>query len=191
MNNNDTKFVNCVELSVEAANEIARYLALVDSESIETLVKKILKAPKIYVAGLGRSGLMLRAFAMRLMHLGLNVFVVGEIVTPAVEAGDLVIMGSGSGKTSSLVLMAKKVKEIGAELAILSVYPESDIGQYADYKIKLHGKSGKVSSDMKSVQPGGNLFEQSMLILLDAMIVGIAELGNIDISKFKRHANLE
>ena len=183
--------MNTVELSVAAANEISDSLALVDSESVEVLINRILKASKIYVAGLGRSGLMLRAFAMRLMHLGFNVFVVGEIVTPAVEAGDLVIMGSGSGKTSSLVLMANKVREIGAELAILSVYPESDIGKFADYKIKIYGKSGKVTSDVKSVQPGGNLFEQSMLILLDAMIIRIAELRDLDISQFKRHANLE
>lgn len=180
-----------VEYTIDAIKELETNVAQIDQSQVDNLIKEILKAKKIYVAGAGRSRLMLMAFAMRLMHLGFNAYVVGEIATPAVEPGDLVIMGTGSGETDSLVVMAQKAKKIGASLAVITIYPDSRVGSQADLVIRINGKSGKVATTKTSVQPGGNLFEQSMLLLLDCMIISLAEVGNIDTSKFKRHANLE
>lgn len=180
-----------IDYSIQALNELEKNVAQVNTEQVNALIQQILAAKKIYVAGAGRSRLMLQAFAMRLMHLGFNAYVVGEIATPACEEGDLVIMGTGSGETESLVVMAQKVKKIGATLAVITIYPESRVGSQADLIVQINGKSGKVATTKTSVQPGGNLFEQSMLILLDCSIISIAEIGNIDTSKFKRHANLE
>ena len=180
-----------VDYSVQALEELKTNIAQIDQEQVNALIQQILSANKIYVAGAGRSRLMLQAFAMRLMHLGFKAFVVGEIATPAAEEGDLVIMGTGSGETESLVVMAQKVKKIGAILATITIYPNSRVGSQADLVVQINGKSGKVATTKTSVQPGGNLFEQSMLILLDCAIISIAEICNIDTNKFKRHANLE
>lgn len=180
-----------VEYSIQALKELEENVAKIDMEQVNALIRQILSAKKIYVAGAGRSRLMLQAFAMRLMHLGFQAYVVGEIATPAVEEGDLVIMGTGSGETDSLVVMAGKAKKLGATLAAITIYPESRVGSQADLVVQINGKSGKVATTKTSVQPGGNLFEQSMLVLLDCSIISIAEIGNIDTSKFKRHANLE
>lgn len=180
-----------IDYSLDALHELEENVSKIHPDQVEALIRRILSANKIYVAGAGRSRLMLQAFAMRLMHLGFKAYVVGEIATPAVEPGDLVIMGTGSGETDSLVVMAGKVKKLGADLAVITIYPESRVGSQADLILQINGKSGKVATTKTSVQPGGNLFEQSMLILLDCSIIRIAELGNIDTSKFKRHANLE
>ena len=180
-----------VEYSIQALKELEENVSKIDMEQVNALIRQILSAKKIYVAGAGRSRLMLQAFAMRLMHLGFQAYVVGEIATPAVEEGDLVIMGTGSGETDSLVVMAGKAKKLGATLAAITIYPESRVGSQADLVVQINGKSGKVATTKTSVQPGGNLFEQSMLVLLDCSIISIAEIGNIDTSKFKRHANLE
>lgn len=183
--------MNVVEYAEKALDELKANVARVDAANAEKLIDMIFAAKKIYVAAAGRSKLMLNAFAMRLMHLGFRVYVVGEIVTPAVEEGDLVIIGSGSGKTESLLGMAKKAKTLGAKLAVLTIFPDSPVASEADLVIVIGGRTGKVQSDVKTVQPGGNVFEQSMLILLDCMVIRISEVGNIDISKFKLHANLE
>ncbi|MCP6043014.1 SIS domain-containing protein, partial [Klebsiella pneumoniae] len=80
----------------------------------EKAVDGILRAKKIFVAGGGRSGFMAKAFVMRMMHVGLDVYVVGETVTPNLEVDDIFIVGSGSGETQSLAAMTKKAKSIGA-----------------------------------------------------------------------------
>ena len=88
----------------------------VSQAEMEKFADAILKADRIFVAGAGRSGFVARAFANRLMHMGLTVFFVGEPTTPAIKAGDLLVIGSGSGETGSLVVMAQKAKKIGASV---------------------------------------------------------------------------
>ena len=96
--------------------ELAENEKLVSQAEMEKFADAILKADRIFVAGAGRSGFVARAFANRLMHMGLTVFFVGEPTTPAIKAGDLLVIGSGSGETGSLVVMAQKAKKIGASV---------------------------------------------------------------------------
>ena len=92
---------DCVTLSVEIAKEVADNLSRVDPEATEALLEAIREAKRVFFAGRGRSLLMLRGLAMRLMHLGLCVYVTGETVTPAAGPGDLLLIGSGSGETTT------------------------------------------------------------------------------------------
>lgn len=183
--------MNVIEYAERAVDELKDNIANVDNDSMEKLISLIFAAKKIYVAACGRSRLMISAFAMRLMHLGFEVYVVGEIVTPAVAEGDLVIFCSGSGKTASLINMASKARSIGATVTAITIYSDSELAQLAEHVLQIGGRTSKVASDTKTIQPGGNVFEQSVLILMDCLIVRIAEVGQIDISKYKRHANLE
>ena len=133
---------------------------------------------------------------MRLMHLGYTAYVVGEIVTPAIGEGDLLIIGSGSGETGSLVLMAEKAKQCGAKLALFTIYPESSIGKKADIVIRIPGVTAKSDIDrgVASIQPGGNLFEQTLLLLGDSIVIRIIHKGGFksdNASMMRRHANLE
>jgi 6-phospho-3-hexuloisomerase len=126
--------------------------------------------------------------------MGFNAWVVGETVTPGIAEGDLLLIGSGSGETASLVSAASKAKKIGVSLGLISIYPDSTIGRQADVLIKINAQTpkGKTESGFTSIQPMGSMFEQSLLIVFDALILRLMErLGKNSETMFGRHANLE
>ena len=186
--------MNTTEYAKKITEELAYTLGQVDPENGEKLTDAILSAGKILVAGAGRSGFAVKAFAMRLMHMGFNAYVVGETVTPNLEADDLFIVASGSGETGSMVVMSEKAKKIGAKLATVTIRPEGSVGRMADIVIRIPAPTPKVnvSGAFKSIQPLGSLFEQSLLLYLDAIVVRLMEKqGNDSDTMFTRHANLE
>jgi 6-phospho-3-hexuloisomerase len=186
--------MDTVGYAKEVVKELDRTLSQVPAADAEKLVDKILNSKKVFVAGAGRSGFACKAFAMRLMHMGFDAYVVGETVTPNLEAEDILVIGSGSGETGSLVSMAGKAKKIGAKLALVTIFPESTIGRMADVAVKIPAPTPKVAADsgFKSIQPMGSLFEQSLLLLLDCVILRLMEKrGNDSDTMFTRHANLE
>ncbi|MNR06790.1 3-hexulose-6-phosphate isomerase [compost metagenome] len=136
---------------------------------------------------------MLRAFAMRLMHMGLQVSVVGEAVTPGIGKEDLLIIGSGSGETKSLVSMAAKATSIGASIALITTNPESAIGRSANLLVRI-AAAAKEEADRASstIQPMGSLYEQTVLLLLDAVVLRLMDRLEIEPSfMLGMHANLE
>jgi 6-phospho-3-hexuloisomerase len=177
----------------EIIKELNRTVDLIADEEAEKLVNGILESKKIFVAGAGRSGFMAKSFAMRMMHMGLDAYVVGETVTPNLEKDDILIIGSGSGETKSLVSMAEKAKSLGGAVALVTIFPESTIGQLADIVIKLPGSpKDKSNSDYNTIQPMGSLFEQTLLLFYDAVILRFMEKKGLDSNTmFGRHANLE
>ncbi len=188
--------MNTVDISLTIIKELEGALKQIDPGKAEALVDAILSTDKVFVAGTGRSQMMIRGLAMRLMHLGFKAYVVGETVTPAIEPGDLLIIGSGSGETATLTVMANKAKKIGAKLAIITIYPESTIGKLADIVVQIVAATTKSDKDSgaRSIQPGANMFEQSMLLFCDATVIRIIEKNHIEDSNkalMKTHANLE
>ncbi|MEO1771636.1 6-phospho-3-hexuloisomerase [Candidatus Enterococcus ferrettii] len=175
--------------------ELTINLEKVDGAQLNEFVELIPKAKKIFVAGAGRSGLAIRGFANRMMHLGFNVSVVGDITTTSAHEGDLLIIGSGSGETQSLVAMAEKAKKNGVKVALNTINSESTIGQLADVTFVLPGASPKVEDEElvgKSVQPMGSSYEQLSFLIYDAMIMTLMDLvDETTDTMFPRHANLE
>lgn len=175
--------------------EVGAALQEVDVTALEDLERRIGAARRVYVAGAGRSGLVMRGFAMRLMHLGLRVHVVGDVTTPAIEAGDLLVVGSGSGETESLAAMARKARRLGAGLAALTIVPSSTIGQLAELVLRVDAPSPKATpppGTRPSVQPMGSLFEQALLVLVDTIVLRLARARGATYEEmFARHANLE
>src|SRR5438876_11835411 len=90
------------------------------ASEVTALRQAILQAPRIFVAGKGRSGLQMRAFAMRLMHMGLTVYIVDDVTTPAIVSTDLLLIGSGSGRTASLVEFAARAKSLGVRIGLIT-----------------------------------------------------------------------
>ncbi|MEI7027715.1 6-phospho-3-hexuloisomerase [Paenibacillus sp. y28] len=173
--------------------ELQRTIEAVSGEAAEQLAKRLVQADRIFVAGAGRSGLMMKAFAMRLMHLGLHAYVVGETVTPGLRANDVFLIGSGSGETRSLIAMAEKAKRLGAVIALVTISEASTLGQLADIVIHVPASpKEKADNGSTTIQPMGSLFEQSMLLLLDAVILRLMHTQELDSSAmFDKHANLE
>lgn len=177
-------------------DEMVAVTARIDPSRIDRVVDEILSARRIFVAGTGRSMLMMRALAMRLMQLGYNAFVVGETVTPSIGPDDLLMIGSGSGETATIRVMAQKAKESGARVTLLSIFPRSSIGRLADVIITIPAATTKSekSGDTASIQPGASLFEQCLLVIVDALILKIIERNNLldfNAVLMKNHANLE
>lgn len=182
------------ELAASAARELADTLEKVDENQIQQLMQAILDAKKIYVAGAGRSLLMLRGMAMRLMHLGFESYVVGDTTTPAFEPGDLLIAGSGSGETGGLINVVTKAKKIGGKVAVMTIRKNSTLGQMADVLIEIPAYTDKGdTSDLKRpILPGGTMFEQCMLFIGDTIVIPLGEKIDIPTDRaFSRHANLE
>ncbi len=179
----------------DVLQELGAALDGIDPEAVADLRRDIVQARRIFVAGRGRSGLQMQAFAMRLMHLDLDAHVVGAVTTPAIGAGDLLIIGSGSGRTTSLIGQARRASELNARVALITIADKSPVSQYADHILRIQASSPKLADAEgggASIQPMGSLYEQSLGILCD-VIIGLLmdELGTDHGLMFARHANLE
>lgn len=173
--------------------ELHKGSSLIANMEAERLVDGILDAEKVFVAGGGRSGFAAKSFAMRMMHVGLNPYVVGETATPNFTEKDILIIGSGSGETKGLVSIAEKAKKIGGTIVAVTTVPDSTIADIADLVIILPGSPKDHSnSDYQTIQPMGSLFEQTLLLFFDAIILRFMEKKGLDSNNmYGRHANLE
>ena len=170
-------------------NKIYDILKATDDSYDQKLTALLDQASRIFVSGAGRSGLIGRFFAMRLMHSGYNVSVVGEIVTPSIKKGDLLLIISGSGETEQLVAFTKRAREVGAKIILISAKSDSTIGDMADavFRIGSPEQYGKVTG-----MPMGTVFELSTLSFLEATISHVIhEKGIAEEEMRSRHANLE
>ena len=170
-------------------NKIRSILEATDDTLPAQLTHMLDGAKRVYVSGAGRSGLVCRFFAMRLMHSGYDVSVVGEIVTPSIKKGDLLIVISGSGETEQLIAFTKKAREVGAQICLVTAKSGSTIGEMADavMQIGTPDQYGKVVG-----MPMGTVFELSTLSFLEALVSHlIHEKGIAEEVMRYRHANLE
>jgi 6-phospho-3-hexuloisomerase len=155
-------------------------------------IERIQGADRLFFMGLGRSGLALKMVAMRFMHLGLNVYVAGEVVTPAIAKGDLLIVASGSGSTTSVLNAVGKAKAAGANILGVTAEKGSKLAQEADQLLCIPAASKTDFSDAVSKQYAGSLFEQFVLLLFDAMFMKLwQDSGKTKEELWPKHANLE
>lgn len=161
-------------------------------DELEGLAELICNKKRLFVCGTGRSLLMIKAFAMRIMHLGISSYVVGDVTTPAITKDDLLVVASGSGETSSLKAFVNKAKTIGASVAHITTNPESTIAKSSDYVLTIKASTNHLNHNGGSWQPAANSFEQCLLMVGDALTIIVAEKLNVDISgPLALHANLE
>jgi 6-phospho-3-hexuloisomerase len=177
------------------ANEITTVLANVSDEEASHLSQLLREAKRIFVYGEGRSGLMGKAFAMRLMHGGFPVYVIGETVTPSIEADDLLVAISGSGSTGAILQYAAKSKELGAKVFLVTTNRESKIAEICDGILVIPAATKyRRASEPTTIQPLGNQFDQSVHLVLDAIIIGTLQTEDREAAydeMTKRHTNLE
>lgn len=173
-----------------------------DTKQVEEFIQALLKSKRIFIIGAGRSGIVAKAFAMRLMHLGFDSYVVGETITPALRSKDILVAVSGSGETSLIVSAAKIAKKIGAKLAAVTSYPQSTLAKISDIVVILPGRKKTESTtdfmhrelkgEYAPAAPLGTLFEITALIFLDAVISSLmAALGKKEEDLRVRHATIE
>ena len=193
-----------------AADEILqgakKAIAELDMSRVEKLIQMLLEAKdkKIFVVGVGRSGFVGRAFALRLMNLGFNVYFLGETITPAAEKEDLIIAISGSGTTKLALTATAAAKEIGAKVAAITSYPKSPLGDYADLIVPIGGRTKlgwprredylarQILGERETLSPLGSIFENNCMVFLDSLIVELMHrLGKTEEELRRLHATIE
>lgn len=161
--------------------EIRGVLDKVDPSEIDTLVDRLEQAPRVFVAGEGRSGLMGKAFAMRLMHLGLRVYAVGETITPSVTEGDVVVVISGSGTTGGAVRTAEKARGAGAGVLAVTTDTSSPLARLAEHVLVLPAATKfRNAGEAPTIQPLSSLFDQNTHIALDVACLELARRRDVD-----------
>lgn len=162
----------------------------VSHEDVNKVKRLFFTSRRIFVYGAGRSGLVAKAFAIRLVHLGFQTFVIGETITAPVKKGDLVIIISGSGETIPAVMSAEIAHELGANVVSITAKKKSEIAKYADVTLFISATCNDV--ERKRYAPLGTLFEASVWILLDGLIADLLDSKNETEEIMRsRHATLE
>lgn len=155
--------------------EVSGVLDRVDEDGPATLAQRLLAAPRVFVAGEGRSGFMAKSFAMRLMHLGLTVYAVGETITPGFADGDLLVAVSGSGTTAATVRAAEQVRAEGGAVVAVTTDPDSPLGSLAERCLVVPAATKwRREGEAETEQPLGSLFDQCTHLLLDAVCLEIS-----------------
>ncbi len=173
--------------------EIDGVVSQIDEEAVRSLVDGICKARRVFVFGQGRSGYVTRVFAVRLMHLGIDVHVVGDATTPPISSADLCLVNSGTGGTRFGHHVVVEAREAGARTATITAHPEARIGRFADIVVTVPAPTrGEKPGVVGSRQLPGSLFEQAMFVLLDAIVLFLMErFGQSTEHLLARHANIE
>lgn len=182
------------EILSKILKELENNAKYISQEELEKFADRIWQAGNVFAAGAGRSGFVARAFANRLMHLGLKAWFVGESVTPPIHSGDLLVIVSGSGETAGLKVMAEKAGKQGAKVAVVTIFPRSAIGSMAQAVLQIPGQTPKsgLAARTQSAQPMGNAFEQMAWLICDSLVMLLMDkMGEDQEGMFKRHANLE
>lgn len=173
--------------------EITGVADKIDRDQIGLLIERLTGAPRVFVTGEGRSGLMGKAFAMRLMHLGLTVYAMGETITPAVREGDLVVAISGSGTTGGTVRAAESARTAGATVHAVTTDPDSPLGSVAEAALVLPAATKyRRADEAPTIQPLSSLFDQATHVALDVVCLGVARRREVDNDTARAsHSNTE
>jgi 6-phospho-3-hexuloisomerase len=177
------------------AEEISYVLSKIDENEALKLSEQLKSSKRIFVYGEGRSGLMGKAFAMRLMHGGFQVYVIGETITPSIQAQDLLLLISGSGSTGTIYQSAIKARDLGAKVFLVTTNKESELAEISDDLLIIPAATKhRLPNEPKTIQPLGNQFDQSVHLVLDAIIIKTLESDNNDSTyqtMTERHSNME
>ncbi|MDI3542786.1 MAG: 6-phospho-3-hexuloisomerase [Candidatus Atribacteria bacterium] len=170
-------------------------LTTLDAEKVKRLIAHVEKdwpEKRLFFWARGRSFLVLRGFAMRLMHMGYEVHIVGEVDCPAIGEGDILIVASGSGGTSSVLLLVDKARQFGAQIVAITGRPNSPLQEKTDEVVEFNPEKAGDSVQLYS-NGGGTRFEHSLMLFLDSVILSLVFSRREEAYQemLKRHANLE
>lgn len=175
--------------------ELSGYADRLDCSQFSELIACMLQARHIFLAGVGLSGLAMQGFAGRLMQLGMSVSVVGDPTSPHTEPNDLLIIGSGSGDTERMVMLANRTIGRRVQVALLTMNPKADIAREATAVIVLPcvlPKLGYTQPRFHSVESFDTAFEQMLCLVCDAIVLELMPLLHETLgSMCERHADFE
>ncbi|HSS93964.1 MAG TPA: 6-phospho-3-hexuloisomerase [Candidatus Dormibacteraeota bacterium] len=180
------------ELFDGALDEVRGVLRSGAAAEADKLCDELVAARRIACYGVGREGLMMRAVCMRLMHLGLDAHMVGDMTTPPIGEGDLLVVSAGPGSFSTVMALVGVARSAGARTAAVTAQPAGDVPRAADTVIHLRAQTMADDKGGESVLPMGSLYEAAMLIFFDIVSILLRErTGETGDGMRSRHTNLE
>ncbi len=175
----------------EVMKEINQVMTQVDETQLHHTLPLFAHKRRIFVRGAGRSGFQAKGFAMRLMHLGYEVYVLGETIIPSVKEGDLFIAISGSGTTKGVLMDAKSAQEKGLTLLVFTSDSQAALAQFADALVVIPGTT-KTGSGIESIQLLSSLFDQTLHITLDVLCLMLSRQQSATKDEIlQAHVNIE
>jgi len=179
--------------AVPALEELRQAAGRIDDAALDVVADEILAAGRVACSANGREMLMLRAFAMRLMHLGLDVHVVGDVTAKPIGPGDLLLVVCGPGKLATADAMLVLGKAAGARTVVITAQPDGETSRRADEVIHLPAQTmADDQTGSPSVLPMGTLFEWLELVFFDAVAIRLRERTGQTLNEIRaRHTNLE
>lgn len=170
-------------------DEIRQAVESVPDGDVERFIELMKGAKNVIVFGRGRSGFVGRGFTVRLVHIGIPAYVVGETVTPPVHEDDVVLLISGSGETFSVVVTGQTAKTLGSKIITITTQPGSTLAGIADLTIVLPTKSG---AQQRELAPLGTIFEDACQVFLDGVVAELMDAKKATEESMRaRHATLE
>jgi 6-phospho-3-hexuloisomerase len=182
------------ELADRAAAEIRDAVSAIDPKAMDALVSELAKARRIACYGVGREGLMMRALAMRLYHLGLDAHVVGDMSCPPVGPDDLLIVSAGPGAFSTVNALIGVARSAGARVACVTAQPGGDAPKAADlvFHIPAQTMANDQGAAATSVLPMGSLYEGAQYLAFELLVLTLRDRQAVDAQAMRdRHTNLE
>jgi 6-phospho-3-hexuloisomerase len=180
-------------LAIRALGDLAKVFERLAPGAEDALIDAIVAAKRIAIYGAGREGLQMDGFAMRLAHMGRDVHLVGDMTTPPVGPGDLLIVSSGPGASNIGDALIRVARDAGAKIAVVTAQPNGPTPASAD--VVLHIPAQTMANDQGgglSVLPMGSLFETAQMILFEIVILKLrGRLGETAETMRARHTNLE
>jgi 6-phospho-3-hexuloisomerase len=184
---------NISQLGLQALDEIGAVFAKLEPEIMPPLLEEIAAARRICTYGVGREGLMMKALCMRLFHLGLNAHVVGDMTTPPLEAGDLLLVSAGPGDFSTVAALVGVAKKAGARTLCFTAQASGNVPKMCDTVIVLPAQT--MANDQGSTSallPMGSLYEAVQLVFFDLVSILLRDhLQQTPAQMRARHTNLE
>lgn len=175
-----------------ALAEIATVLHQTDENLATSFAQEILQADRVITYGLGREGLMLRAFTMRLMHLGFDAHIAGDVTAQPVGPGGLTIVGAGPGELRMAETIVRLAREAGARTVVITAQPDGPVPALADLIVTIPAQTMASDAHSDSILPMGTAFEIALLIYLDLIAIRLREMTGQSMDDLRhRHFNLE
>lgn len=173
----------------DLANYVLNAISYIKSEEVESMIEVLISAldegRRVLIVGVGRSGLIGKAFAVRLMHLGYKVFVMGDTIVPALRPKDILIAISGSGRTKLVIDAAEVAKSIGAKVIALTSFRDSPLANLSDIVVEVPGRlkvstqedyfSRQILGIYEPLSPLASLYEVTVMAFLDGLIIELTQ----------------
>jgi len=175
-----------------ASHELISVLDGVHQNDVEAFCESLASAANIALHGLGREGLMMRALTMRLFHLGLKATPVGDMTTPPLGVGDLLVVSAGPGSFDTIKALMQIARAGGARILLLTAEPDAVLGEFADLTVLIPARTMARSVKLMGALPMGSAYEGALFLFFEYVVLQLAKRLKIDEFAMRaRHTNLE